>query len=182
VQTEVRNDSSVFWSLLEPVVRMPGGNSGASGSIPTLKALQRKHRDNEQREIGKQLVGRLEFLLPQQFRSNAKCNGAGKRSIGGKGRALTDVLEDVVQYLKYNNTCVRGVEFQQQPLPVRVAPSEIITEEVLFSSRTMLCFAVEMGGLQDWVVTEEGAGAEKIWGMAPWRESTGGNMVGHSFS
>jgi len=95
---------------------------------------------------------------------------------------LTDVLEDVVQYLKYNDTCVRSLEFQQQPLPVRVAPSEIITKEVLFSLRTMLCFPVEMGGLQDWVVTEEGADAEKIWGMAPWRDSTGGNMVGHSFS
>lgn len=146
----------------------PSAGNGRDGNG---KANHPRPRQQERRNHNTQLVQHLERLLPAQFRSGARPNGAGARSIGGKGRALNDVLEDVLQYVAHR----RNV----QPSPASAVKCKCeITRELLFSAQTMLCFEVEMGGQQDWIVTDGGRGAEQIWGAAPWL----GGMVGHSFS
>ena len=57
-----------------------------------LKRLHRVH--------GKSLIMQIESLLPATIKSSAKRNGAGSRSLGKRGRTLTDVLGDTVQYIR----------------------------------------------------------------------------------
>lgn len=70
----------------------PARSAKTRGDGVDLKRLHRVHV--------KSLIAVLETLLPSDHRSSPKRNGAGSRSLGKRGRSLTDVLADTAQYVR----------------------------------------------------------------------------------
>lgn len=144
-------------------------------------------REREQRERVRRLVHAVDSLLPPRFRSGARPNGAGARSLGGGGRALTDVLQDLRRFLTYHHRHALPVARDGRVVGARPAgggsshlpsPPPDVRRESLLHARGLLCVEVEMGGAQDWIVCTEGQGAAQAWAAAPW----GGSCVGHSLT
>ena len=127
-----------------------------------LTAQQRsaalKQKEYDKRETSKRLFVQLEALLPWQFRSKATRNGAGAaRSVTGNGRAMNDVINDVIQYVAHLRHTV-------QPPASRVVrrKSEItrgarqaerqsddvdvlcVSREAMLSSQSLFCIEVLM--------------------------------------
>jgi len=153
------------------------------GRISAERRAVLAEREREQRERVRRLVHAVDSLLPARFRSSARPNGAGARSLGGGGRALTDVLQDLRQYLIYHRQTFPaargGMAVGARPAGGG-APllSPEIPRESLLHAHGLLCVEVEMGGAQDWIVCVQGQGASQAWAAAPW----GGSCVGHSLS
>ena len=139
-------------------------------------------REREQRDRIKRLVGTIDSMLPPSFRSSAQRNGAGNRSLGGGGRALTDVLQDLLRYVSHHRqmwpqACIgAGAACSAASEAVSVSPDVI--RESLLRARWLICVEVEMNVEQDWIICREGDGAARIWAAAPW----GSSCVGHSLS
>ena len=55
------------------------------------------HSRRSTRETFRSLVSSLDSILPPEFRSHPRPNGAGSRSLGVAGRSVHDVLTDVVR-------------------------------------------------------------------------------------
>ena len=149
----------LFYKVRDRLLQMSQSNP--------LMAQQRraalKQKDYDRRETGKQLLAQLEALLPQQFRSEATRNGAGARSVGGNGRAMNDVINDVINHVAYRRNT-------DQPSVLRVVrrKSKItrgarqaerqsddvdilsVSREAMLSaeSRGMFCIEVSMTGEQ----------------------------------
>jgi hypothetical protein len=149
------------------------------------KEATRRKQMIETREQTKRLICTIEQRLPPRYKSKPQRNGAGtSRSLGTGGRALNDVLKDVRTFVAEKK--LRG-ETDSSPsslatLPAPGGQSTSVCGELaragLFSAHNLLCFEVEMGGEQDWLISASGQGAARRWSAAQWL----GDGVGHSFS
>ena len=135
-------------------------------------------------EITKDLIGRLDQLLPSSFKAVRRRKGAGRPSFDG--RALIDVLEDVRNYVQHIRvqTSPCTVQASAARLPDEAAADmsgeeedrEVDVAAVLASGHDLLCLEVEMGGEQDWVIRRANEGAGCLWSKEAW----GGSAVGSS--
>jgi len=78
-----------------------------------LTAQQRsaalKQKEYDKLETSKRLLAQLEALLPRPFISKATLNGAGAaRSVTGNGRAMNDVINDVIDYVAHRRNTVHS--------------------------------------------------------------------------
>jgi len=106
------------------------------------------------RDVFKELVATLDQVLPDEFRSCPRPNGAGSRSLGGGGRSVHDVFADVVRAV-----AARRAELDRLAILRSCGP---VTVEV------------EMPG---WTITSLSPGAELFFKDAPW-----GSVVGQSLA
>jgi len=132
-------------------------------------------RRKETRRKQKELVGKLDALLPEDVRAKASHNCAGDRALGTEGRSLHDVLEDTVK-------CLRQIEHAQgkgalalryhptkrQPPPLAVDDAAL--QRGFFSAHGMAVFEVE---LPQWVVRATNPGAKLLFGESPWGGAEG---------
>lgn len=140
-------------------------------------------------DLNKNLVCRLDKLLPPSFKRKSKRNGAGHRSVGKNGRAMNDVLEDLRSYVRFvvqDAPCtVPALADVNAPAVAKtcigkkheVGAGSVSLEQVLSSGNDILCLEVEMCGGQDWIVRSN-RGAECLWSNETW----GGSVVGSSLS
>jgi len=160
-------------------------------------ALLRKRRAALERDHSKNLVASVERMIPHEHRSKPTRNGAGSRSVGGGGRALNDVLHDLIAYVKVlqqdrqrnvpsdgslSNARTPSYQDLDSDSPskncTQHSNGDILVKDVLFSARDLLCLEVEIGGEQDWLIRAAGHCAARYWGAAPWL----GDLTGHSLS
>jgi hypothetical protein len=139
----------------------------------------------ETREQTKRLICTIEQRLPPRYKSRPQRNGAGtSRSLGTGGRALNDVLKDVMTFVAEKKLTAEtdSSHTSLATLPGPGGHSTSLCGELardgLFSAHNLLCFEVEMGGEQDWLISASGQGAARRWSAAQWL----GDGVGHSFS
>ena len=135
----------------------------------------------------KSLIAKVEVLLPREFTSVPKRNGAGKRSVGSSGRSVNDVLSDLLRCIRYlrgmgtsSRPCTRAVTVKKEACPgVDTVNLFSIGTEALMMSHNMLVVEVKVGAQDNWIIARGGECAEKMWGsVAPWQ----GSCVGHSMS
>ena len=155
-----------------------------SRSMSEKEATRRKQMI-ETREQTKRLICTIEQRLPPRYKSKPQRNGAGtNRSLGTGGRALNDVLKDVMTFVAEKKlkaeTDSSHSSFANLPAPGGHSTSVCgeLARDGLFSAHNLLCFEVEMGGEQDWLISASGQGAARRWSAAQWL----GDGVGHSFS
>jgi len=104
------------------------------------------------REVFKRLVATLDSVLPTDFRSAPRPNGAGARSLGRAGRSSHDVLADAVRFV--------------------AARRHKVDQQVMLRSRGTITVEVETS---DCTITAMSPGAEFFFKDAPW-----GSMMGQS--
>jgi hypothetical protein len=109
---------------------------------------------NPTRTLFKELVASLDVVLPDEFRSCARPNGAGLRSLGIAGRSMHDVLSDVV----------RAVASRRAELD----------RKNMLRSHGSIVLEVEMPG---WNITNKSPGAELFFKDTPW-----GSLEGQSLT
>ena len=109
---------------------------------------------NPTRTLFKELVASLDLVLPDEFRSCARPNGAGLRSLGIAGRSMHDVLSDVV----------RAVASRR---------AELDRKSMLRSHGSMV-LEVEMPG---WNITSKSPGAELFFKGNPWGDLEGQSLT-----
>lgn len=161
---------------MRPVKRASGGGCNQT----KLARLQREHT--------RTLLAHLESLLPDEYRSVAKRNGAGaRRAMGASGRSLTDVLNDTILVVSDIRNSPRlglrcdsvGTRHGARPAAVVAIPEDGSLQQMLVASGSILGVEVEMGGEQDWIIcNDRGRCAERMWRCAPWGACT----EGHSFT
>jgi hypothetical protein len=104
------------------------------------------------REVFKRLVATLDSVLPTDFRSVPRPNGAGARSLGNAGRSAHDVLADAVRFV--------------------AARRHKLDQQAMLRSRGSMTVEVETS---DCTITAMSPGAENFFKDAPW-----GSMMGQS--
>ncbi len=104
------------------------------------------------REVFKRLVATLDSVLPPDFRSAPRPNGAGARSLGKAGRSSHDVLADAVRFV--------------------AARRHKLDQQAMLRSRGAITVEVETC---DCTITAMSPGAEFFFKDAPW-----GSMMGQS--
>ena len=104
------------------------------------------------REVFKRLVATLDSVLPKDFRSVPRPNGAGARSLGNAGRSSHDVLADAVRFV--------------------AARRHKLDQQAMLRSRGAMTVEVETS---DCTITAMSPGAEFFFKDAPW-----GSMMGQS--
>ena len=109
---------------------------------------------NPTRKLFKELLVSLDLVLPDEFRSCARPNGAGLRSLGIAGRSMHDVLSDVV----------RAVASRR---------AELDRKSMLRSHGSMV-LEVEMPG---WNITSKSPGAELFFKGNPWGDLEGQSLT-----
>jgi hypothetical protein len=117
-------------------MQAPAGRPAADGGLPSAapgsKESVRKKQVMLLREQTKHLVSAIEERLPDSCKSGPSRNGAGKRrSLGGSGRTMNDVLQDVIAFV-----AARKDKPEVRPA-VSVSPPAVKTEEdASFASST----------------------------------------------
>ena len=104
------------------------------------------------REVFKRLVATLDSVLPPDFRSAPRPNGAGARSLGKAGRSSHDVLADAVRFV--------------------AARRHKLDQQAMLRSRGAITVEVETC---DCTITAMSPGAEFFFKDSPW-----GSMMGQS--
>jgi hypothetical protein len=130
--------------------RRPGDTSLVnSDALATVTS-----KANPTRKLFKELLVSLDLVLPEEFRSCARPNGAGLRSLGTAGRSMHDVLSDVL----------RAVASQRAELD----------RKNMLRSHGSIVLEVEMPGLN---ITSKSPGAELFFKDTPW-----GSLEGQSLT
>ena len=106
------------------------------------------------REVFKRLVATLDSVLPTDFRSAPRPNGAGARSLGKAGRSSHDVLADAVRFV--------------------AARRHKLDQQAMLRSRGTITVEVEVE-TSDCTITAMSPGAEFFFKDAPW-----GSIMGQS--
>jgi hypothetical protein len=89
----------------------------ASGKSASCALLNKRLKA----DFNRQLLNRLDSLLPAKFKGSAQPRCAGKRSVGNSGRSATDIMQDCLSYIK----CLRPStnSFANQEVEVDVKPT-----------------------------------------------------------
>jgi hypothetical protein len=149
------------------------------------KEATRRKQMTTKRDETRRLICTIEQRLPSRYKSKPQRNGAGtSRSLGFGGRAFNDVIKDVLTFVAEKKLRAE-TDSSHSSLATLPAPGGhstsvrgALVRDGLFSAHNLLCFEVEMGGEQDWLISASGQGAARRWSAAQWL----GDGVGHSFS
>jgi len=116
------------------------------------------------REVFKRLVATLDSVLPTDFRSAPRPNGAGARSLGDAGRSVHDVLTDVVRAV-----AARRHKLDQQAL----LRERVSLMQAMLRSRGRITIEVETA---DCTIAAMSPGAEFFFKDAPWGSTLGQSL------
>jgi hypothetical protein len=147
-------------------------------SVGNLSKRRKKFERDEQRE----LLRKVETLLPPAWTSHATRNCAGRRSMGLAGRSELDVLLDLQRYLRHlRENSTRKCRSDEDEVAKQSAPRAVlgVARETLLDAGNMLVLELDMGLEMDVPrcrVCAAGRAAERILVFAPSESCLGRNL------